>query len=1022
MISESGRQLSEEVVRAKELIHQISSSEEETMKQVVVLERNLTAMQMQQEERGTCLINSLLHITCSVLYFVPHVGVGLLEILNSADFTADVKYYAKQYHSETRKWLFEDIDQWHSQSVNNKVKICLVTGNPGMGKSVVASKFCTIASGRGILAACFFFQHHKIRRNNPKTLIHTLAYQLCFQFPTYKDLIAQHLNEETLVQMNTSELFTDLILEPLHKLQVSDKKVIVIDGLILREFVKLPDWIGVMMTTRPDQKILKRLSRIKPVFDLNPDDPRNIRDIKLYLGDILKGRMQGEDFEEGLEIMVRKSEGMFLYFHYATESILQHKTLTLRDINSLLPDGIDDFYEQNFRRLFTKLGKEKYQLLLQAITAARSEFPQAFIGPLLNLTHEESLQIADTISVLLPVHNGCVSLFHKSIRDWLTDEDLAEDLVIHSTAGHRHVAALCYREFMVIKSTTPCREELVKNHLAKYVVDHLIYHLCSAHDQSLTAKLCSTVTDLQYMYYKLLLSQSSSKDLIDDLSEATEMVIVGSKPYKELEVCSKFVYQYAQTLSCMPQQIFQCALNGPQDIIGQFHLEQYRDNPAKHFPGLVLYLELINKPQAFPSSLTEYHCESKITSLAITPDGRLLVCSDSGGKIYIWDKQSGDLLQQGMAEGRNFLFPITKCSISPDGNRILFGNLGEVFAIDSTTMPFFEVITPDLVNTCIFSPNGQLVAAWSYYVDGVLRLLAEIGMSSPVQYVVQIWHRATATSKTLESTRRDEVRPLCACFSHESAYFACGHRDGWIIIWETSTCKGKAMLSVDGTIIRHGPFKRPESSSDDPIKDIAYSPNGHYLAACHNKGVTIWDAASYNLCQKLLHSPEILQVCPDVKCISCSFSTNTKYLVAGLSNGYIYVWSNQPSSEGPYVLQLSTKPHGSSNPVVECLFEDDKTVICAMDSSICLYSYGSLVNNPTSEDLAQHPTYYATSSAILPDGQTALTCGNSSLCSWNVHHACQISSVQGTVFGHMMRISADGKLALTFGTGCCIQV
>ena len=86
MISESGRQLSEEVVRAKELIHQISSSEEETMKQVVVLERNLTAMQMQQEERGTCLINSLLHITCSVLYFVPHVGVGLLEIFKFSRF------------------------------------------------------------------------------------------------------------------------------------------------------------------------------------------------------------------------------------------------------------------------------------------------------------------------------------------------------------------------------------------------------------------------------------------------------------------------------------------------------------------------------------------------------------------------------------------------------------------------------------------------------------------------------------------------------------------------------------------------------------------------------------------------------------------------------------------------------------------------------------------------------------------------------------------------------------------------
>ena len=212
--------------------------------------------------------------------------------------------------------------------------------------------------------------------------------------------------------MSASELFTDLILEPLHKFQdITERRLIVIDGLdecdfeardellklILREFVKLPEWIGVLMTTRPDHKILKRLSRIKPIFELNPNDPRNMNGIKFYLRDILKGRLQIKELQRGLELMVKKSEGMFLYFHYATESILQRNTLTLIDLDSFLPNGIDDYYEQNFRRLCTKLGKEKYKILLQAITAARSAFPQALVCPLLNINHAESAQIVDTI-------------------------------------------------------------------------------------------------------------------------------------------------------------------------------------------------------------------------------------------------------------------------------------------------------------------------------------------------------------------------------------------------------------------------------------------------------------------------------------------------------------------------------------------------------------------------------------------------------------------------------------------------
>lgn len=931
--------------------------------------------------------------------------------------------------------MLDAIEQWHMQS-STRVLLSLIIGNPGMGKSVLASQLCTMASQNGILAACFFFQHHKIKRNNARALVQTLAYQLCLSIPNYKYQIEKYLNEETLFQMNVFELFTDLVLEPLHKIpDISQHMLILIDGLdecdfdergellklILREFVRLPKWIRVIMTTRPDKIIIKKLSKIKPVFSLRPDDPRNIIDIRMYLNDILKEKMKVEELEKGIEMMLEKSEGMFLYFHYACEAINYVVRLTLNDLKTLLPDGIHDFYEQNFRRLHKKLGKEKYQILFQAILAARSDFPQKLFGPLLNASDAESSEIINTISVLLPVHNEYVNLFHKSITDWLTDRDLAEDLVIDPTSGHINIAEICYEKFNKLKQITPTKAGL--DIISKYVIEHTVYHLYSANSQSLAGKLCGMVTDLQYMFYKLLLC-GSAKDLMDDLAEAKRVVTSPTSLRQNLQQCTRFVHRYAQTLSSMPQMVFQCAINDPQNAAYHLCLDKYVNNPSQYFPGLELFLELIEKPQHLASAITEYHCENDITSLTESPDEKLLICSDSHGKIYVWDKYTGDLLHESIHNKRDFMFPIVRCSLPPEGDIILYGNPAEVLSIEGTPVPFIANVNDDPyeVNTCIFSPNGNFFVSWNYYVDGVFRLLAEIGMNEAAhQFTLRIWDRTKGIPTTLESVRRKEVRPLCVSISHDSKYVACGHRDGRILLWETDTKNQKGMLLTDGTTIRNGPFKSASSPKDDPVKDIAYSLNGYFIAACHNKGITIWDAATLNFIQDLFANEEMAVLHPNVRFRSCSFSANSNNLIAGLSNGYIHLWNKQPSQETTYTLQLSVKPR-DTDPVTTCFLDSKQQVVCALRSSICIYAYDSLLKIPaTTQSVAQHPGY-ATDSLFLPDGKTALTCGNGSLNSWNISDACQISKASSTVFGHLMNLSADGKLAITFGEGSLIQV
>ena len=915
--------------------------------------------------------------------------------------------------------------------------MCLITGNPGMGKSVFASKFCTFAYEKEILAACFFFQHHKARRNNPTALVKTLAYQLCSNIPQYKEKIQNSLNEKSILQMKSVDLFTYLILEPLHQLQrAQDQKIIVIDGLdecdfesrsdllklIVREFIKLPEWLGVIITTRPDQKILQKLSKIKPVFQLNPEDSRNIIDIKIYLTDILKAKMLPEELDFGVQLMVKKSEGMFIYFHYAAEAILEKEVLTLRDLEVLLPDGIDDYYDQNFRRLHAKLGEEKYQLLFQAITAARSDFPHEMVGPLLKVQQTEALQIINTVSVLLPVVSGCLTIFHKSIKDWLINEDLAEDLVINPMAGHSQVALLCYAHLRTLKTRIIAIDELIANPIYKYAIENLVYHLSKTDGKSDDImKLCSTVTDLQYMYLRLRTSQMSAKDLLDDLTEAKKLVQVKTEPHRKLELFTDFLHRNVHIVSILPHLIFQCALNEPQPVSMQLGIQNYIDNPSSSFPGLHMYLELINKPKNFTPALIEYHCTNNVLSFDHSCDGKIIACSDSEGKVYVWNKHNGELLCDLIREERNFLFPISICNISPNGKEILVGDIAEVIGIDGSIIPLFKAGNSS-VNACIFSPNEKYILGWSYYTDGFFRFLAEIQNDFPVQFCLKVWNKNTTISKLLEQTRKKEVRPLCACFSHDSTSILCGHRDGWIIIWETESGKPKAMLSTDGTVIKTGPFKRSQNPKDDPFYGIACSPNGHFIAACYSDGVLIWDAAALSLLQKLQqHNMELLSAQTEIRYTSCSFSADSQHLVAGLSNGHINAWVNQTATVQPFSLQLATSLCGSSDVVRQCMFDDEKNLICSINNVIGIYDYQTLVNNPISETDEVHPCY-ANSCEFLADGKLALTSGNGAICVWDVLEGALITKTDNSVTGHLIKLSYDKRLLLTYGSGCTIQV
>ncbi|KXN85976.1 hypothetical protein AN958_10647 [Leucoagaricus sp. SymC.cos] len=192
-------------------------------------------------------------------------------------------------------------------------------GQAAIGKSAVAQTMAEEFAEMGCLGASFFFSRPN-RRDDPDTLIPTLAYQLAFNLPRYKRAITERLGgDPTILHKHHRILFEKLISEPLRDLMaqnhpiVSSPLVIIIDGLdecrdkeAQLEFIELFSKAGHLpllwlVTSRPEYHLKSFLSH--PNFyatcvreDISIDDEEAQRDVQRLLRSRFENiRQQYED-------------------------------------------------------------------------------------------------------------------------------------------------------------------------------------------------------------------------------------------------------------------------------------------------------------------------------------------------------------------------------------------------------------------------------------------------------------------------------------------------------------------------------------------------------------------------------------------------------------------------------------------------------------------------------------------------------------------------------------------------------
>ena len=578
-----------------------------------------------------------------------------------------IQYHSGKYLEETRLLIFEKIRLW-LDDLTSENRVMVISGDAGMGKSVIAAVVCQRMQHAGRLSGSHFCQHNKERYRNPKVMLQSLAGQLCDVLPEYKSELVMKLSRNLGVDMNNlevQELFEFLFEEPLGSVGDPGRNLLlVIDGLdeseykgrndmldvVANYFSKLPVWFRFLVTTRPEVNIAGRLKKFNPI-QLEQDNEENVKDIRLFLEKQLSSVIQAGCNEVIIDALVREAAGHFLYAYLMVDFVKENVSLlTPEQLGRILPSGVSSVYQSYFERLEKELeiGEDQFLTFLSAMAAAREPLPQGFVSKMLLLDSKapsgprKVTKAIDSISTLLPVHDDCIVFFHKSVKDWLTDRTAygRHNFSVDEKQGHAMLSKLCTNELNNVKREGVYGTEF--SNTARYALQHGVYHMLESEELkdstgSFEEIVNNYVTDLDIVYTKLCVNNTASSEDIVLTQKQEAFQSLGGERRKALGTLLSLLRKYRRRLSTHPSTIFQVIVNGGGDVLAG---EATKVLQSREIP----YMEYLHKEAVKESNKTqaEFPCNSTVVCFDISPTQEFMVCECTDGMIYLWSLKTGE--------------------------------------------------------------------------------------------------------------------------------------------------------------------------------------------------------------------------------------------------------------------------------------------------------------------------------------------------------------------------------------------
>ncbi|XP_046857481.1 uncharacterized protein LOC124450858 [Xenia sp. Carnegie-2017] len=427
----------------------------------------------------------------------------VVEKLGKCKFDGLIKNLNKKYLEGTRQWLFQKLDTWFNDRSEDASNVMVLIAGPGVGKSVFAAEVCRRYSEKKKLAACHFCRYNISDYRNPRILIESLASSMCDTISNFKSKLNEELQRNHSKESITDE-FIVLLNNPLHSLEDHEPMLLVIDALdesqvdgksellelIAKEFDLLPKWIKIFITSRPELPVQKELKDMNPVeITTHPRDINNEKDLHKYLEHQLNNRVQRYRYVPSS--LVKKCEGSFLYAYHAQLSLKKENIeLTGENIDQLVPSGLSGVYTKQFKRV-KDLAKESpvnsvisettFMQFLELLAACREFLPLtllfSYLGFSADIKFKVRSKIIELLSQILPVYDYCLTVYHKSLIDWLKSDGYEQhEFTVYPKNGHKFLWHACEKVFEQIKSMNIFKDQM-NTAMIKYALENGIYHM-----------------------------------------------------------------------------------------------------------------------------------------------------------------------------------------------------------------------------------------------------------------------------------------------------------------------------------------------------------------------------------------------------------------------------------------------------------------------------------------------------------------------------------------------------------------
>ncbi|KAJ6564287.1 WD40-repeat-containing domain protein, partial [Mycena capillaripes] len=831
-----------------------------------------------------------------------------------------------------------------------EIRLVMLSGVAGSGKSTIAKTVATILDEEKTLAASFFFSRDHTDRKEINHLATTLAMQLADYSPDFRAHLIKLLEEDTRICRIEPHLqFQKLVVEILGKLPPCSKPwVICLDALdecgkdrgqiVLRwlsdSMVQIPAHIRFFLTGRPDVpsylKFDKLLSQMHSVV-LDQIEPLIVQqDIHLYVKQSLDGanwitrhpwKIKSQQAEE---ITTRANE-LFVFAATAVRYVLAGlpQTRPQKSVDYLLGGepltDLDHLYLRivNDAILLAALGDQRAQdshnqamRILSTILHLREPLDSQSLADLLELEKSDLLGALLPLSAVIHVSDtpgAAIKIIHLSFREFMTSrvqgtrceilcgtENQLRDLVsaLMKVLDRELRFNICDLPTSYLRNKDmPDFQWRLNSYIPlhlRYAAEFWIDHLVETTYDSFSAQGVQSLLFKKFLFWLEVLSLLG----IVSYGQETLTKLIGwakeSKPLLEfLSDAKRFVSFFGEAINQSAPHIYLSALAlAPAE-------SKITEIFLHDFPNLVSITKGRMKQWPNTIAILEGHT-NLVTSVAFSPDGKRIVSGSYDSTVRIWDAETGAALREPL---QGHTGPVTSVAFSPDGKRIVSGSYDSTVRIwdAETGAALREPLEGHTkwVTSVAFSPDGKRI------------------VSGSSDSTVRIWDAETGAALR-EPLEGHTDRVTSVAFSPDGKRIVSGSYDSTVRIWDAET--GAAL-------------REPLEGHTDSVTSVAFSPDGkRIVSGSDDSTVRIWDAETGAALREPLegHTNSVMSV---------AFSPDGKRIVSGSYDSTVRIWDAETGAA------LREPLEGHTDSVISVAFSPDgkRIVSGSDDSTVCIW-------------------------------------------------------------------------------------